>query len=252
MKNLHCLGEIVNFVRIKTEKMIMVPGKRVIAFDADDTLWENEPLFRGAEKKWAEMLRDYGTLDELSDALYAVEDKNMELLGYGAKAFTLSLFETTLKLTGGNVTGEQISGILDAGYGLLHNPATPLEGVEDTLRKLHESGKYYMIVLTKGDLLDQEKKLQRSGLEKYFDRVEIVSNKTGKEYFRLCSELGITPEELTMVGNSLKSDIKPVVDLGGRGIFIPYHITWAHEHIDDFDHPAIVRIKKFSQLLDIL
>lgn len=230
----------------------MVPGKRVIAFDADDTLWENEPLFRGAEKKWAELLKDYGTLDQLSEALYAVESGNMELLGYGAKAFMLSLFETTLKITGGNVTGEQIAGILDAGYGLLHNPATPLEGVEETLRKLHESGKYYMIVLTKGDLLDQEKKLERSGLEKYFDRVEIVSNKSEKEYNKLCSELGISTAELTMVGNSLKSDIKPVIDLGGKGIFIPYHITWAHERIDDFEHPDLIRISKFAQLLDVL
>lgn len=232
--------------------MIMVPGKRVLAFDADDTLWENEPLFRGAEKKWAELLSDHGTLEELSEALYEVESGNMELLGYGAKAFTLSLFETTLKLTGGKVTGEQVAGILEAGYGLLHNPATPLEGVEETLRILKESGEFYMVLLTKGDLLDQEKKLERSGLAEYFDRVEIVSNKSEKEYYRLCEDLGISTEELTMVGNSLKSDIKPVVDLGGWGIFIPYHITWAHERIDDFEHEKIIRISSFSQLPQVL
>lgn len=225
---------------------------RVVAFDADDTLWENEPLFRGAEKKWAELLSDYGTLEELSEVLYEVESGNMELLGYGAKAFTLSLFETTIRLTGGKVTPEQLSGILEAGYGLLHNPAIPLEGVVETLRALKDSGKYYMVLLTKGDLLDQEKKLERSGLSPYFDRVEIVSNKSEREYLKLCMELGITPEELTMVGNSLKSDIKPVIDLGGQGIFIPYHITWAHERIDEFEHEKLVRISSFSQLLDVL
>lgn len=226
--------------------------KRVIAFDADDTLWENEPLFRGAEMKWAELFRDHGTLEELSSKLYAVEDGNMDLLGYGVKAFVMSLFETSLKITGGKMDGTQVRGILDAGMSLLHNPAVPLEGVEETLRALRESGKYVMVLLTKGDLLDQENKLRRSGLGCYFDKVVVVSNKTEKEYRSLCSDLGIAVEELTMVGNSLKSDIKPVVDLGGRGIYIPFRITWEHERIDDFESPRITRLERFSQLLDIL
>lgn len=226
--------------------------KRVIAFDADDTLWENEPLFRAAERRWTEILSDYGTHEELSAALYDVEGVNMKILGYGAKAFTMSLFETSLKVTGGKVTGEQVKGILEAGKSLLYNPATPLPGVEETLQILSSSGKYLMVLLTKGDLLDQERKLERSGLGKYFDKVVIVSNKTEAEYRRLCSELGIGIGELTMVGNSLKSDIKPVTDLGGRGIFIPFRITWEHERIDEFESPLLTKISSFDQLPDVL
>lgn len=225
---------------------------KVVAVDADDTLWENEPLFREAERKWAECLKDYGSLEELSTRLYDVESRNMEDLGYGAKAFTLSLFEATLKITGGKMDGEKASCILDAGYSLLHNPAVPLEGVPDTLDALHSSGRYTMVLLTKGDLLDQEHKIQRSGLGYYFDRTEIVSNKSEKEYRKLYSDFGISPKEFLMVGNSLKSDIKPVVDLGGWGIFIPFRITWEHEKTEDFESPRLIRAPKFSALKDLL
>ena len=227
-------------------------GRRVVAIDADDTLWENEPLFREAERKWAELLRDHGTLEELSARLYEVESGNMGDLGYGAKAFTLSLFEAALKITGGKMDGTVAAGILEAGYSLLHNPATPMEGVEETLRSLSESGKYRLVMVTKGDLLDQQHKIERSGLGKYFDRIMVVSNKSAKEYLELCEEMGIEPSELTSVGNSLKSDVKPVIDIGGRGVYVPYRITWEHEKIDEFVHPRLTRIEKFSQLLEIL
>ncbi len=225
---------------------------KAVAIDADDTLWENEPLFREAERKWAESLKEYGSPEELSAELYEVEKGNMELLGYGAKAFTLSLFETTLKISGGKMDGTVAKTILDAGYSLLHNPATPLEGVRECLEKLKASGKYRLVMLTKGDLLDQEHKIRRSGLAGYFDLTEIVSDKNGQEYLKLCSTLGVTPQEFLMAGNSLKSDVKPVIDIGGWGVFIPFRITWEHEKAEAFDSPRLIKANVFSDLESLL
>ncbi len=225
---------------------------KVLAFDADDTLWENEPLFRAAEARWAEILKDYGTVESLSAELYAVESENMEELGYGSKAFTLSLMETAINVSGGTVTGAQMEGILAAGRSILRNPAIPMEGVEETLEAIRACGRWKMIILTKGDLLEQGNKVMRSGLAKYFDMVEIVSNKCDSEYRSLCSRLGITPEEFLMVGNSFKSDIAPVLNLGGCGIHIPYHITWEHEQMEEFDHHNLIKISRFCELKNIL
>ena len=230
----------------------MIEGIKVIAFDADDTLWSNEPLFREAERKVADQLSDFGDFQYISDELYKVEFKNMEDYGFGAKAYILSMVENAIKISGGKVTAGQISFILDSGREILHNPATPFPGVIDTLEKLKADGRYRLVLLTKGDLLDQERKLSRSGLAKYFDHIEIVSNKSQKEYRILCEKMGIIPEELIMVGNSFKSDIEPVLQLGGWGVFIPFEILWKLEHTEEYDHHKLFKVNTFQEIISIL
>ena len=230
----------------------MIEGTKVIAFDADDTLWSNEPLFREAERKVADQLSDFGDFQHISDELYKVEFKNMEDYGFGAKAYILSMIENAIKISGGKVTAGQISFILDSGREILHNPATPFPGVIDTLEKLKADGRYSLVLLTKGDLLDQERKLSRSGLAKYFDHIEIVSNKSQKEYRILCEKMGIIPEELIMVGNSFKSDIEPVLQLGGWGVFIPFEILWKLEHTEEYDHQKLFKVNTFQEIISIL
>ena len=230
----------------------MIEGLKVVAFDADDTLWENEPLFRHAEKKVADVLSEYGSFEYISDELYKVEFKNMEDYGFGAKAYTLSMIENAVNLSGGKLTGDQVKLILDSGRTILHNPATPLPGVTETLGKLQADGRYRLVLLTKGDLLDQEHKIARSGLGKYFSHIEIVSNKSQREYSILCDRLGIRPDELMMVGNSFKSDIEPVLQLGGWGIHIPFEVLWKLEHTEEYDHHRLFRADSFNDIQSIL
>ena len=232
--------------------MIRFPEVKVIAFDADDTLWENETRFRAAESQVGEVLKEYCDLGTMSRELYSIELKNMPDYGYGAKAFTLSMLENAVKISGGRLTGEQTGRIIEIGRELLHNPATPLEGVRETLSRLRDSGRYRLAVLTKGDLLDQEHKLSRSGLSEYFDFVEIVSDKSTKEYSSLLEHLGAGISEFMMVGNSFKSDIAPVLELGGYGAHIPFHVTWELEKVEEYDHPHLFRVASFSELLGSL
>ena len=230
----------------------MIDGLKVVAFDADDTLWENEPLFRHAERIVADSLSEYGSFEHISDELYKVEFKNMEDYGFGAKAYTLSMIENAVNLSGGKITGEQVRFIIESGRSILHNPATPFPGVAGTLGRLQAEGGFRLVMLTKGDLLDQEHKIARSGLGKYFSHIEIVSNKSQKEYLVLCDKMGITPDRLLMVGNSFKSDIEPVLQLGGWGVHIPYRILWKLEHTEEYDHPRLFKAGTFSDLLEIL
>lgn len=230
----------------------MIEGLKIVAFDADDTLWENEPLFREAERKVAGMLSEHGSFEHISDELYKVEFKNMEDYGFGAKAYTLSMIENAVNLTEGRITGEQVRYIIESGRTILHNPATPLPGVAETLARLQADGRYRLVLLTKGDLLDQEHKIARSGLGKYFNHIEIVSNKSRKEYMDLCGKLEIMPDELMMVGNSFKSDIEPVLQLGGWGIFIPFHVLWKLEHTEEYDHDRLFKVERFDEIPEIL
>ncbi|MBQ9185534.1 MAG: HAD family hydrolase [Bacteroidales bacterium] len=227
----------------------MLENVSVLAFDADDTLWNNETLFREAERKWAAVMSDYGTLEELSDKLYETEAANMKELGFGAKPYLISVLETSVALAGDALTGSMVGEIIAAGREIMRNPATPLPGVRETLEAIRALRRYRMVLLTKGDLLDQEHKLERSGLAGCFDRVMITSDKSCKEYLQLCELEGIGPGSLAMVGNSFKSDIAPVLELGGWGIHIPSSVMWVHEKTEEFEHPQLIRIKVFSDLL---
>ena len=221
---------------------------QVIAFDADDTLWDNEPFFRNAEHKLCEMLAPYGTEKELSDRIFGVEMANMPDYGYGAIAFTMSLIESAVKISDGKISAREIGEIIEMGRQLLRLDAQPLDGVAETLRTLKESGKYRLVVFTKGELLTQENKLKRSGLRPFFDKVFIVSDKKEANYQALCKDLQIEPEQLLMVGNSLKSDILPALNIGAKTIYIPYEIMWQHEIIDHFEHERMAQVGNIREL----
>ena len=225
---------------------------KVIAFEADDTLWSNEPFFQEVERKYTELLSDYGSAKEISAELFKTEMSNLECLGYGAKAFTISMVETALRISAQKVTAEKIQEIILLGKSLLEMPIELLPGVEDTLKALKAQGGYRLVVATKGDLLDQERKLKRSGLTPYFDHIEIMSDKTEKEYNRLLQVLQVAPEEFLMIGNSLKSDIQPVLAIGGYGVHIPFEVMWQHEVVETFTHPRLKQMKSPAELLDWL
>lgn len=222
---------------------------KVIAFDADDTLWVNEPYFQEIEKRYTQLLKSYGNSEEISAALFKTEMKNLKTLGYGAKAFTISMIETALEVSNQKIAADDIRQIVDLGKSLLEIPIELLPKVKETLEVLKEKGKYKLVVATKGDLLDQENKLERSGLAPYFDHIEVMSDKTEKEYLRLLNILQIKPSEFLMIGNSLKSDIQPVLALGGYGVHIPFEVMWQHEVVDAFTHKNLKQVKGFDELL---
>ena len=225
---------------------------KVIAFDADDTLWENQPYFDAVEDRFCALLAEYGGDRHVREELLGTEMRNMAELGYGATAFTLSMIETALRLSGGKVSAGTIGKVYGLGRSLLRIPATPLDGVTETLERISLSGRYRMIVLTKGNMLDQEHKLERSGLGKYFDHVEIVSDKNENTYSGLLAFFGIRASELLMVGNSFKSDISPVLQIGGYGAYIPFRTTWQHEQTEEYAHPRLIRLERIEGLCDIL
>lgn len=224
---------------------------KVIAFDADDTLWVNEPYFQEIEKQYTQLLKSYGNSEEISAALFKTEMKNLKSLGYGAKAFTISMIETALEVSNQKIAADDIRQIVDLGKSLLEIPIELLPKVKETLEVLKEKGKYKLVVATKGDLLDQENKLERSGLAPYFDHIEVMSDKTEKEYLRLLNILQIKPSEFLMIGNSLKSDIQPVLALGGYGVHIPFEVMWQHEVVDAFTHKNLKQVKGFHELLKL-
>jgi putative hydrolase of the HAD superfamily len=221
---------------------------KVIAFDADDTLWVNEPYFRQTEEAFCNLLGEYATLHELERELLKIEIQNLALYGYGVKGFILSMVEAALRLTNNTISAKTIEQILDLGKQMLNQPIELLDGVEEVLETL--KGKYRLVVATKGDLLDQERKLKKSNLTGYFHHVEVMSEKDDANYLKLIKHLDIQSDELLMIGNSLKSDIVPVLNVGGHAIHVPYHITWAHEQIEDaIDNE---RFKSVDSIRDIL
>ena len=220
----------------------------VIAFDADDTLWVNEPYFRESEEAFASLFEDFLPMHQTQQELFKTEMDNLALYGYGVKGFMLSMVETAVRITGGTLSAEGTSRILEIGKQLLARPNELLDHVETVLQAL--SGKYRLVVATKGDLLDQERKLKNSGLEKYFHHIEIMSDKQPADYIKLIKHLDIAPEQFMMVGNSLKSDIIPVLEIGGHGVHVPFHTTWAHEMVSNpVIHP---QFREVEQLTDIL
>jgi putative hydrolase of the HAD superfamily len=220
----------------------------IIAFDADDTLWVNEPYFRESEEEFASLFEDFLPVHQTQQELFKTEMDNLSLYGYGVKGFMLSMVETAVRITGGSLSSEGTSRILDIGKRLLARENELLEGVEEVLSTL--STKYRLVVATKGDLLDQERKLRQSGLEKYFHHIEIMSDKQPADYLKLIKHLDIAPNQFMMVGNSLKSDIIPVLEIGGHGVHVPFHTTWAHEVVS---HPVVhPQFREVGQLTDIL
>ncbi|AKA33980.1 HAD family hydrolase [Flagellimonas lutaonensis] len=220
----------------------------VIGFDADDTLWVNETYFREAEERFAELLERYETKNKIDQELFKVEMKNLELYGYGIKGFMLSMVECALDLSNNTVPQETISKILHLGKDMISRPVELLDGVEEVLQKL--AGHYRLIVLTKGDLLDQERKLKRSGLSKYFHHVEVLSDKKEENYENLLDHLNIAHDKFLMIGNSLKSDILPILNIGAQAVHIPFHTTWVHELVSEEER--VNHHLKLNNIVDIL
>lgn len=205
-----------------------------IGFDADDTLWVNETYFREAEAEFAGLLESFETQNKIDQELFRMEIRNLELYGYGIKGFTLSMIESALEISNKRVSSESISKIIQIGKNMISHKLELLEGVEEVLESLHR--KYRLLVLTKGDLLDQERKLEKSGLIDYFHHVEVLSDKKEDNYSRLLEHLEIPVREFLMVGNSLKSDILPILNIGAKAVHVPFHTTWAHETVHPEEH----------------
>ena len=234
---------------------------KVIAFDADDTLWDCQGYFEEVENHLYRLIAPY--CENPKKELFKTESGNMADLGYGCKAFTISILETAMHIAGNDLTVTQLDELLQDCKRLLHLPATPLPGVVETLETLRcrieeESdlspltshlSPLKMVCFTKGELQDQENKLKRSGLLKYFDDVEITSDKTQREFLALCEHQGIHPSELLMIGNSLKSDCAPALAIGAWAIHIPFHVTWQLEHFEDIDHERLIKVDKISDIL---
>lgn len=209
---------------------------KVIAFDADDTLWVNEPYFRETEEKFCQLMEDYMPRHSIDKELFKTEIQNLSLYGYGIKGFTLSMIETALRVSDKTVNIDVIAQAIAYGKELLARPIELIDGIESVLEALQ--GQYRLVVATKGDLLDQERKLRKSGLLHYFHHIEVMSDKQEADYQKLLRHLDIPAQQFMMVGNSLKSDILPVLNLGGHAIHIPFHTTWAHEQIEhNVEHP---------------
>ena len=221
---------------------------KVIAFDADDTLFVNEPYFQETEEKFCGLMNDYLSKQGISQELFKVEIDNLPLYGYGIKGYILSMIEAAMKISNKTISIQVVDKILDYGKELLQRPIELLDGVEETLQALH--GKYKLVVATKGDLLDQRRKLHNSGLGHYFHHIEVMSDKQEKDYSDLLKRLEIQPEEFFMIGNSLKSDVLPVLAIGGHAVHIPFHTTWAHERIDyKVEHENFYT---FEKMIDVL
>jgi putative hydrolase of the HAD superfamily len=221
---------------------------KVIAFDADDTLWVNEPFFQETERKFCGLLEDYLPHHSISAELYQTQVQNISLYGYGVKSFILSMVETALRISENTLGVPVIEKIIALGKEMLEKPLELLEDVEHVLQSL--SGHYRLVVATKGDLLDQERKLRKSGLEHYFHHIEIMSEKKEADYQKLIKHLDIEADEFLMIGNSLKSDVLPVLAIGGHGFHIPFHTTWAYEHIEHrVEHP---NFRDFATIREVL
>jgi putative hydrolase of the HAD superfamily len=224
---------------------------KVIAFDADDTLFVNEPYFQETEQKFCTLMQDYLSHQGLSQELFKTEIANLDLYGYGIKGYILSMIEAAMKISNNTISLEIIEKIIEYGKELLEKPIELLDGVEETLKALH--GKYKLIVATKGDLKDQQNKLHRSGLGNYFHHIEVMSDKQEINYTHLLKRLEINPEEFFMIGNSLKSDVLPVLGIGGYAVHIPFHTTWEHERISHkVEHPNFKTLDKIIDVLPIL
>jgi putative hydrolase of the HAD superfamily len=220
----------------------------VIAFDADDTLWHNERLYVDAQVKLARLLAPYGVVEAVGERLYRTESRNIRYFGYGIKSYTLSMIETAVELTGGRISGREVLAIIGLAKEMLEAKVELLGYAAETVSRLAAS--HHLMIITKGDLLDQRTKIERSGLGGYFQSVEVVSDKTPESYRQLFGQHAIDPRRVLMVGNSLRSDILPILELGGRAAYIPYQTTWAHEAAEPPPpgKPGFYQLENLSQL----
>jgi putative hydrolase of the HAD superfamily len=226
-------------------------GLSTIAFDADDTLWHSERAFRLSEERFAALLADYVDSGNLSQRLLETEKRNLAFYGFGRKGFVLSMIETAIDVTDGRVPTAILKNLIDLGRDMAAHPIEILPDVRETLEALAQ--RYRVLLITKGDLLDQEQKLARSGLAELFHAVEIVSDKSPLTYRRIFTRHGDGPEHSMMVGNSLKSDIVPAIEVGGWGIFIPHPLTWAMEHAETPSAaPRFRQLERIGELSDLL
>ncbi len=224
---------------------------KVVGFDADDTLWVNETYFREAEEEFAGLLDSFETKNKIDQELFKMEMKNLNLYGYGIKGFMLSMIESALDISNNTISQATITKLLNLGKRMITQPVELLDGVKEVLEKL--SNNYRLIVLTKGDLLDQERKIERSGLTKYFHHIEVLSDKKEENYLNLLDHLEIGVKEFLMIGNSLKSDVLPIVNIGAKAIHVPFHTTWQHEEVTvDVKDVNYLKINKLTDILKYL
>jgi putative hydrolase of the HAD superfamily len=230
----------------------MSARKLVLGFDADDTLWHNETIFEHVHERYRELLVRYHDATTVDRTLFATEMRNLALYGYGVKGFMLSAIETAIQLTGGKISADEIQRLIELGREMLAHPVELLEGAAETLAAL--APHYRLLLITKGDLRDQQRKIGKSGLAAHFPSVEIVSEKDTETYRGILRRHAIAPESFVMIGNSLKSDLLPVLALGGIGVYIPYHLTWAAEQVNELP-PAngrFFQIKTIRELSGVL
>jgi putative hydrolase of the HAD superfamily len=229
----------------------MTASLSAIGFDADDTLWHNERFFKLSEQRFTELLAHYAEGGRIAARLLEAERRNLEFYGYGIKGFTLSMVETAIEVTNGAVPATVIREILDVGRELLRHPIEPMPHVHETLTALH--GHYRLIMITKGDLFDQERKLAQSGLGELFDAVEIVSEKAPATYDRIFRRHAHGPERAMMVGNSLKSDVVPAIEAGSWGVHVPFELVWGLEHAEPPLHsPRFRQVSHLGELTGLL
>jgi putative hydrolase of the HAD superfamily len=217
----------------------------VVGLDGDDTLWHNESIFAATHDRFRAMVEHYAPDAGIDERLLATERHNLELFGYGVKGFALSLIETAITVTDGRIGAHDVARIVDWAKDMLRHPVDLLDGVAETVVEL--AGRYRLVLITKGDFLHQESKVARSGLAEHFDVVETVAEKDAASYRRVLARAGVDPATFVMVGNSLRSDVLPVLAIGGRAVHIPYHLTWAHEHVVDHDGEG----RRYTALGDI-
>ncbi|NCT09451.1 MAG: HAD family hydrolase [Flavobacteriia bacterium] len=211
----------------------MYKNIKVIAFDADDTLWVNETYFRDAELEFAKLLAQYETANTINQELFKTEIRNLQLYGYGIKGFVLSMIECALELSNYSIKPKVIHEIIEIGKQMLNKPIELLPEIDEVLKTLQP--KYKLILATKGDLLDQERKLQKSNLLHYFHHIEVMTDKKATDYKKLIKHLDIHPSQFLMIGNSLKSDVLPVLEIGAAAIHVPFHTTWIHEEVSEME-----------------
>lgn len=244
----HIIPRLITFAKKPSYYFMNI---KVIAFDADDTLWVNEPFFQETEKKFYRLMEGYLSEHSVAKELFRIEIANLGIYGYGIKAYILSMIEAALHISDKTLSIDAVEKILEYGKEMLDKPIELLDGVEETLKALQ--GKYKLIMATKGDLKDQHKKLHDSGLGHYFHHIEVMSDKQQIDYSKMLKRLEIDPSEFMMVGNSLKSDVLPVLQIGGHACHIPFHTTWAHEQIEHtIEHDNFREMTAISELIPLL